>query len=129
VRYLVIFLILVSNSFAINEITKVDMYVNCGTEVPEENEVTVHYMDCDEVLTKQLNTELRELNNPTKKEITAASVRFMKKHKEEYTEAFKNKAEARNIKSYPAIVFNDKYIVYGTNSYSKAISEYFRYKG
>ena len=85
------------------------------------------YIGCADQLTDKLNEKLNNLDDP--KEITRIAKNFVAQNKDAYVSAFSSQAYVANIKKYPAIVFNDKYIVYGITDYDQARTEYFRYRG
>ena len=67
----------------------------------------------------------------SKEDIKKISKDFLNKNKEKYKEAFKAKAVMafQKVDRYPAVVFNDKYVVYGTSDYEVAKDRYYAYKG
>jgi hypothetical protein len=91
--------------------------------------ITVHHLGCDKALTAKLNSLIG--SSTTKKEIARVSQEFINSHKKQYAKAFEDKAQmvSQKVSKYPAVVFNDKYVVYGTSDYEVAKNKYYDYKG
>ena len=127
----IILIVLVSIEVQASSIKKVDIYTGCKDKVSTDFNVpiTVHHLGCDKALTAKLNSLVD--SSTTKKEMARVSQEFISSHKEQYAEAFEDKAQmvSQKVSKYPAVVFNDKYVVYGTSDYEVAKNKYYDYKG
>ena len=114
------------------EINHVDAYVPCGTKFDKEElkYINVVYVNCAEYYDKVLSQELSQKSSSDKKQLVAMVKKYMEEHKLDYQKAFKQQFSIpKNIKKYPAFVFNDKYIVYGLTDYKQAKEKYYDYRG
>ena len=135
---IVIFLVsLFSIAYGIDtSIKKVDAFVTCGTDVNINSSIesNVYEMGCDKSLNAELNQLIKKQNFDIKSneiEIAAMTEKFVDAHKKQYAESYTGQAKAdiAGIGKYPAYVFNDKYVVYGTSDFNQAKAKYFSYRG
>jgi hypothetical protein len=132
-KYLIFMSSILLSCIAIGEpITSVDIYAPCGKTIDTNYpyDIKVHYIGCQEALSTKLSSQIRNLKD-NNKAIKEQVREYIDSHKEEVQKSFNNELQSTNsnVKRFPAVVMNNKYVIYGTDDFSTAKAKYYEYVG
>jgi len=107
----------------------IDIYINCDGNITRNlynSNITIHKLHCSKSLDSDLNVATKGHSSSVAKRI---AINFSKSNSDKYLRAFKEDQYAiiSGVKYVPAIVFNHKYVVYGTSDINHANKEFQKY--
>jgi hypothetical protein len=119
------------NAIAAEKVNTADIYAKCGVEVDTDYDMqaNVYHIGCNKSLDIQLGKIVSQYSSDADKK--QAVKEFMQENKEIYKNAFQAEVHMAlaGVKKYPAVVLNNKYIVYGTSEIKTAKDQLFRLQG
>lgn len=125
------FSLITMNAIAAEDVYTADVYAKCGVEVDTDYDmkVNVYHVGCNKSFDTQLGQIVSQYSSDNDKK--QAVEEFIKENKETYKNAFEADAHMTltGIKKYPAVVLNNKYVVYGTSDIGTAKDQLFRLQG
>jgi integrating conjugative element protein (TIGR03757 family) len=116
-------------SFASVYAANIDIYAPCDADLAQQQNVKVYKVGCNAILDKQMTQALSGVSKSDTDTIQKKVNDFMRDHLQSYMQANQTNQEALNngITQYPAIVFDGKYVVYGTLNVTQALQLYNNY--
>jgi integrating conjugative element protein (TIGR03757 family) len=118
---------LFSLTFSISYADTINVYVSCReadslnavNQMSSDDTVQIYPIHCARLLDAQLNEKVK---GHAKKDADMTAKHWMKSHFNQYLNALSqdNKALGKGVNKIPAIVINDRYVVYGTVDILKA---------